>query len=78
MKEKLMWSAIAFLLLLLALAQAQAPARSDQTGRFEVVSGSTPNDRLAFRIDTATGKSWVLVTQGRTGWVPMAEYPEPK
>jgi len=81
MREKLLWFTVILfgLMLMLMLTQAQTPSRTDtQAGRFQIVTSTSETYRDAFRIDTTTGKTWALVGTGRIGWVPMADYPEPK
>jgi len=86
MREKLLWSLVILLGLLLAFAHAQSPARSEsQVGRYQIVTvaGDSGQEAQAFKIDTATGKTWAkaYLVEGTTqtvAWAIIADYPVPK
>jgi hypothetical protein len=79
MREKLLWSIVVLLGLMLIASHAQTPARSESPiGRYQIVTiaGNAAQDAQAFKIDTATGKTWHNVTVGKLGWAVMVDYPE--
>lgn len=66
MREKLLWSAVAFLGLMLILAQAQTPTRPEsQVGRYQIaiVPPIAEEGSQVFRLDTVTGKTWTRVVE---------------
>jgi hypothetical protein len=67
MKEKLLWLTVVILGVALAVSHAQsAVAKQDTAGTYLLVigpdagTGESGPGRGVYRIDTATGKTWVL------------------
>jgi hypothetical protein len=78
MKTKLLWAASAVLGISLAIGYAQGPTRNTESrvGRFQLVT-TNPGARV-YRIDTATGNTWMELTISQSGaekslWVPIPE-----
>lgn len=81
MREKLPWAPVILLGLMLAFAHAQSPARSEsQAGRYQIVTvpGNSNEEAQAFKIDTATGKTWAkaYVMEGNAKTVTFVVIPD--
>jgi hypothetical protein len=61
MTPKLVWPAVVLFLMALVFAQGQTTNRSPDLGRYQIVTvpGNNNENAQAFKIDTATGRTWI-------------------
>jgi hypothetical protein len=80
MREKLLWITVTILGVMLASSHAQSPKQDTappQTSRYQLVA--VPNSKEeVYRIDTATGKTWVKINLDNfPAWVGVQDPAHP-
>ncbi len=77
MREKLLLSTVVILGLMMLASHAQSPATTSAIGRYQIVISvpSAQDSSVAYRIDTLTGKTWIVARSG-TAMVWSGAIPE--
>ena len=77
MKPKLAWTVVALFGLALVFAQGQTANRTAEIGRYQLVTvpGNNNENAQAFKIDTATGRTWIKSVDkaGVLAWAVLSD-----